>query len=143
MKAELIELAADRLFARKLNILVALLLLQLPSHLGRAHPRVKSVRAKASVGLALAIDQISNIGQQGWQVRLHRFSAGGSSATINAFDAAFQLMQSFVYCLTIPPKFLSSAIRHPIEHLYDCSSNKQPLRMSLEHLCCVLDRHLP
>lgn len=126
MISEHVELAAECLLARKLFGPVALFLLKLPSHFGHTHAGIKPVAAKPSVRLTLTVDQVSNVHEQIWQVELRRLASRRTASPVSALDAAFKLVQTLAYRLTIPAQFLLGAVRHSVEHLIDRPRHEQP-----------------
>jgi hypothetical protein len=122
--SEHIEFAANRLFARKYLLGISLFFVKLSSYFRRAHARVKPVRPKASVRLTLTIHQISNVAQQIGKVRFRWFATRYTLPSVDAFDSAAQLMQSFTYRRTIPAQFLLCPVRHTFENIPYCSCHE-------------------
>jgi hypothetical protein len=123
--SEHIEFATNSLCARKYLFGVSLFLVKLPSNFRRAHARVKTVRAKASVRLTLTIHQISNVREQIGKVRFRWFPPRQSLAPVDAFDTAAQLMQSFTYRRAIPAHLLLCPVRHTFENILYRSCHEQ------------------
>ena len=105
-----IEFAGDRLHRGECLIRVAFLGDELAADFRRAQTRIQARRTKLWVGLALAIDDGGEIGEQVWQVVFRPLAPTGCKG-IKAPKTAVQFMQAFAECPPVPPQF---AFRLPL-----------------------------
>ena len=128
-----IEFAGDRLHHGECLIRVAFLGDELAADFRRAQTSIQARRTKLWVGLALAIDDGGDIGEQARQMVFRPLASTGRKG-IKASKTALQFMQAFAECPTVPTQF---AFRLPLaawSQFFDRSCHEEPARATLQGL---------
>ena len=136
-----IEFAGDRLHRGECFIRVAFLGDELAADCRRAHTGIQTCRTKLWVGLALAIADSGAIGEQVRQVVFRTLAPPGRTG-IKAPKTAWQFMQAFAECPTVPAQ---CAFRLPLaawSQFFDCSCHEEPARATLQGLGRVNEQYL-
>jgi predicted ATPase len=107
--AQCVEFGANRCRGGQLGIGVAFLRDQLPAHFSGTQARIQAGRAELRVGLALAIDNRLDIGQEGRQMVLGPFPPTQRKG-IDALDATVQFAHAFADGHAAPAQFARGAL---------------------------------
>src|SRR4051812_32618579 len=92
--AQRIELGSNGLGSGQLSVSVAFLGDQLPTDLGGAEARVEAVGAELGVGLALAFNNGSDIGEQGGEMVFGALATPRGEVVLNG-DATLEFVGAF------------------------------------------------
>jgi hypothetical protein len=136
-----IEFAGDRLHRGECLSRVAFLGDELAADFRRAQTGIQARRTKLGVGLALAIDNSGEIGEQARQVVFRTLAPTGRKG-IKAPKTALQFMQAFAEGPTVPTQF---AFRLPLaawSQFFDRSCHEKPASAPLQGLGRVNEQGL-
>ena len=136
-----IELAGNRLHRGECGIRVALLGDQLASDFGGTQTGIQTRRAKLGVGLALAIHEGFDIGEQLGQMVFYALPTTGRKG-IKTREAAGQFMGTFADRHAAPAKVAFRAPLPTWPQLFDRTCHKEPASATFEGLSCFHEQGL-
>jgi len=106
---------------------------ELAADFRRAQPGIQARRTKLWVGLALAIDDGGDIGEQARQVVFRTLAPTGRKG-IKAPKTALQFMQAFAERPTVPTQFAFCLPLAAWSQFFDRSCREEPARATLQGL---------
>ena len=134
--AHLIEFGRDGSGRGQLLVSIAELGDQLTTHLRGGQARVQTLRFELGIGLALPVDNGSDIYQQIGQVFFGQFAASGAKG-IQTDDAAFDFVGPFPNRLAIPAQLSFGSAGSARPQLFDDACHKHPAGTAFELLSGV------